>query len=165
MFADGLIKVFNVSSAIVRDNVKMRNVSQTSFGELRDRSWHSRGWVSAADVYEQDANLDLLITAAETGVYCWNGLTGALLAKFEQAHTSKVCSVHCYTVKGEGRCATGDLEGCVRIWVLKEDSGLKKYLEIEAHKGAQVASICFEASQGTLLTFAPSMPSIRSWTP
>jgi WD40 repeat protein len=165
MFADGLIKVYKVSSAIVRDNVKMRNVSQTSFAELKDRSWHSRVWASAADVYEQDANLDLLIAAAETGVYCWNGLTGALLAKYEQAHTSKVCSVHCYTVKGEGRCATGDLEGHVRIWVLKEDSGLKKYLEIEAHKGAQVASICFEASQGTLLTFAPSMPSIRSWTP
>ena len=161
MFADGLVKVFTLSSAIVRDNVKMRNVSKTSFGELKDRAWQSRVWVSAADLDEQQ---DLLIAAAETGVYCWNVLTGALLSKFEQAHGSKVCSVHSYSVRGEGRCATGDLEGHVRIWALK-DSGLKKYLYLEAHKGAQVGSICFEASQGTLLTFAPSTPSIRSWTP
>ena len=50
------------------------------------------------------------------------------------------------------------------MWALKPE-GLKRHLDFEAHKNAAVGSICFESSRGCMLTFAPSAPSIKSWTP
>jgi len=155
-FADGAIKVLRISTSVVRDAAKMRNYSKTDFAIVR--SWSAKVWCEMADIDEQQ---HLLVASAETGVYCWDALSGALLNKFEHAHTAKVTCVHCYSIRGERRCATGGLYGDVKVWALTP-AGLKKYIDFEAHMSAAVGSICFESSRGCLLTFAPSVPSIRS---
>jgi len=151
-FADGMVKVLRVSSSVTRDSVKMRNITKTDFTVVR--SWPSGIWCETCDIDEQT---ELLVAAAETGVYCWNLLTGAVVTKFENTHPSKVVSVHCYSARGERRCATGGLAGEVKIWALKPE-GLVKYLDFEAHKDAAVVSICFELSQGTQYYYTVRRP-------
>lgn len=136
-FADHTVKVFRVSFSIIRDSVKMRNITKTDF--TLARSWNSGVWCEACDI---DDHLEFLVGAAETGIYCWNLITGAMVTKIEHAHPSKIVSLDCYSARGERRCATGGLAGEVRIWALQpeEEAGVlshnsvNKYLDFEAHK-------------------------------
>ena len=60
-FADGIIKVYHVSSSVHRDAVKMRNLQCTDFALVN--SWPSKVWCETAAV---DETLNLLVAAGSS---------------------------------------------------------------------------------------------------
>ena len=113
---DNLLKVFKISAEKSRDAKTMRPIPKIIFTALKP--WNSGLWMEKITVNEE---LEVLIGSADNKMVLWSLGISKEICRHEAAHSHKITSLCTYKLAYEHRVVSGDMQGHIKVWVLRSD--------------------------------------------